>query len=391
MIFKGIYFHWVRMAFLFLLRSGRSTFALLAMVMVAVASLIFLSAFAEGINDAMIRNSVGLFSGHLFASALPDTLSFSALKVDGVTHVLKRIFVPGNIVSSKRRQSVTMIGVNGQAEQKATAFKRKIIRGNFLKNDTDQLLLSAKMARQLAVSVGEKITFTPYNTDHTLALTICGIYTTGLSRMDDDIALCPIQHLQAFSETYSAAVFLSNGIEPEDILTLYDQRFGLKGAFETWKTTLPDLLQLIQLNYISMGIVILLVMGVVAMGIAGTFIVFIFKSIREYGILKAMGVTAYEIALLIVIEVIMINLLAGVSGEILGAGMVLFFSKKGIDLSAWTSHNQYFVVSGEIYPRLTTFSLFVPPTIALCFGLLAAIWPAVLVARKRAVDVLRTL
>jgi len=132
-------------------------------------------------------------------------------------------------------------------------------------------------------------------------------------------------------------------------------------------------------------------MAIVAVGIACTFIVFIFKSIREYGIMKAMGVTSGETAFLIAAEVFLINLCAGFGGEVLGAGAVLIFSNRGIDLSAFTSHNQYFVVSGMIFPRLTSYSLVLPPVIAIFFGLVAAVWPALVVARKKAVEVLKTI
>ena len=56
---------------MFLFRSGRSTIALSSMVIAAVATLILLSALAMGVNDAMILNSVGLYSGHISGLALP--------------------------------------------------------------------------------------------------------------------------------------------------------------------------------------------------------------------------------------------------------------------------------------------------------------------------------
>jgi ABC-type antimicrobial peptide transport system permease subunit len=107
--------------------------------------------------------------------------------------------------------------------------------------------------------------------------------------------------------------------------------------------------------------------------------------------MKAMGVTSGEVGCLIVMEVVLINFIACLAGGILGVAGVLFFSQNGIDLSSWTSHNQYFVVSGVIFPRLTIYSLISPPAACLTFGLISAVWPALLVARKKAVDVLRVI
>ena len=78
---------WIRIAFLFLYRSGRSTIALSLMLVVAVSSLIFLSALAVGITDAMIRNSVNLYSGHITGFALPFSLKRDSLYIKGVAGV----------------------------------------------------------------------------------------------------------------------------------------------------------------------------------------------------------------------------------------------------------------------------------------------------------------
>ncbi|MCP4670451.1 MAG: FtsX-like permease family protein, partial [Desulfobacula sp.] len=117
--------------------------------------------------------------------------------------------------------------------------------------------------------------------------------------------------------------------------------------------------------------------------------IFILKNIREYGIMKVMGVTSTQTIALLCWEVFLINIAASLSGVILGIFIVSVFQKTGIDLTAWTSHNQYFIVSGVIFPRLTVYSLFLPPVSALVFSLPAAIWPAVMISRKNAADILR--
>ena len=153
---------------------------------------------------------------------------------------------------------------------------------------------------------------------------------------------------------------------------------------------MPDLLQLIDLNYISMGVVTFLVFGVVSLGIACAFVIFILKNLREYGIMKAMGTTPQEIAYLIVIEVILMNLVASSLGVLIGVLLVFIANHSGIDLTYFTSHNRYFVVSGVVFPRLTFFSLCLPPILALFFSLVSAIWPAAIVSRKKTADILRS-
>ena len=140
-----------------------------------------------------------------------------------------------------------------------------------------------------------------------------------------------------------------------------------------------------------MGIVMLLVFGVVSLGISCAFVIFILKNLREHGILKAMGVYPAELAFLIFAQVTMLTLIASAAGAAAGATAVAGFARTGIDLTAFTSHNQYFAVSGVIYPRLTPYSLILPPVLALVFGKLAGVWPALFIIRKKPAEILRSI
>ena len=106
--------------------------------------------------------------------------------------------------------------------------------------------------------------------------------------------------------------------------------------------------------------------------------------------MKSMGVTPGEVGYLIMIEIFIINIIASLAGVIIGLAAVAVASRTGIDLTSFTSHNRYFAVSGVIFPRLTFYSLVLPPLLAMVFSLLSGIWPALLVSRKKAVQILRS-
>jgi ABC-type lipoprotein release transport system permease subunit len=382
---------WTKTAFLFLSRSARSTAVLSLMMVIAVSVLIFLSALAIGINDTMIRNSIGLYSGHILGNHLPQSLHPESLKTDGVIGVLKRILMPGILSSGDHVETITMIAVNPVDELKHTAIWNKAIKGRYIQDDENSIFLSFTIANQLDVKTGSILQFSPVNSQKSVALRVSGIYKTELDHLDRGVAFCPFEILPVKRATWQAAVFLKKGIDPEQIIGTYRQLLPKSLEFKSWKEMMPDLLQLIDLNYISMGIVMVLVFGIVSLGIACAFVIFIFKNLREYGIMKAMGVTPREITHLIVTEVIMMNLIASIVGVLGGLLAVSITSRYGIDLTYFTSHNRYFVVSGMIFPRLTFYSLCLPPFLAFTFSMISAIWPARLVARKKAADILRTI
>lgn len=382
---------WIKTAFLFLFRSARSTVVLSLMVTIAVAVLIFLSALAIGINDAMIRNSTGLYSGHIFGDLLPQNLPPESLEINGVAGVLKRNLIPGILTCGKNVETITMVAVNPVAELKHTAVWKKAVKGRYIQHGENSIFLSTILAKQLGVQTGGMLQFTPAMHNTPVKLMVAGIYKTEIDFLDRGVAFCSLGILPVNPAVWQAAVFLNNGIDPEQIVEKYRQVLPASLEFKSWKEMMPDLLQLIDLNYVSMGIVMVLVFGVVSLGIACAFVIFIFKNLREYGIMKAMGVTPREIAYLIVTEVVIMNLAASVVGILGGFLAVLIATRAGIDLTYFTSHNRYFVVSGMIYPRLTLYSLCLPPILAFFFSMAAALWPAGLVARKKAADILRSI
>ncbi len=381
---------WIKTAYLFLSRSARSTAVLALMVVIAVAVLIFLSALAIGVNDAMIQNSIGLYSGHISGDLLPQPLNPESLKIDGVAGVLKRSLIPGTLSNGDYIETIAMVAVDPVAEQKHAAIWKKTIQGRYIQNYEHSIFLSSTLAKQLDVQTGSILYFSPAISKKPVKLMVSGIYKTAIDYLDRGIAFCPFEILPVKTATWRAAIFLEQGIDPEQIISRYRQLLPQSLEFKSWQEMMPDLLQLIDLNYVSMGIVMVLVFGVVSIGIACAFVIFIFKNLREYGIMKAMGVTPLEIAYLIFIEVIMMNLAASIVGILGGCLAVLITGHTGIDLAYFTSHNRYFVVSGVIIPRLTFYSLCLPPMLAFFFSMVSAIWPAWLIAGKKAADILRS-
>ena len=380
---------WIKTASLFLTRSKRATLALGLMIFFAVGTLVYITAIAIGINDCMIRNSTGLYSGHITGFNLPETISRETLSVDGVSDVLQRFQIPGSLHYREKIEGITLIAVTPNQEIKRTALWKKIINGRYIADNAPEILINHVTAKILDIHPGETAVFRSDSSVYSFA--VAGIFKTGIDRLDNGIAFCPISMLSNLPATWNGAVFLNPDADLRSVMATY-ARNGLKSLhLKTWEDLMPDLTQLIELNRISMGFILILVLGIVSFGTACAFAIFIISNIREYGIMKAMGVTPKESAMLIYSEVILMNLVASFAGTLAGFFAVFITSKTGIDLSTFTSHNQYFIVSGLIIPRLTIVPLFLPSVLALSFCLLAAAWPVWIVLRQRTSEILRTI
>ena len=381
---------WSKTGAMFLIRSGRSAVMLCLMVVAAVSALIFLASLDVGVNDTMIRNSVGMFSGHVSGFSIPQSIEPDAFKVSGVKKVLKRVYIPGTISFGDRIEAINLSGIDPDAEAEFTALSKKRIEGYFIRSGERSIYLSNSMSERLAAGLDDELLFKAGYGNEVIRLKITGIYSTGLEDLDNKTAFCPLDIIPAsIAMSWSAGIFLDDGIESGTVIGEYNKSYPAL-RFMSWKELMPDLLQLIDLNYMSMNIVMFIVFGVVSIGIACAFAIFILKNMREYGIMKSMGVTPVEVGYLIMIEIFIINIIASLAGLIIGLAAVAAAARTGIDLTAFTSHNRYFAVSGVIFPRLTFYSLVLPPLLAMSFSLLSGIWPALLVSRKKAVQILRS-
>ncbi len=381
-------FFWIKTATFFLVRSKRATLALGLMIFFAVTTLVFINAIAVGVNDTMIRNSTGLYSGQITGDNLPHTLTPQDLSVTGVSNVLQRVELPGILDHDGREERIILIGVRPDQELKSTSLWRKIVKGRYIKDHRPEILIGRDTAEDLDIHPGQILGFK--SGSFVYDFSVAGIYKTGMTRFDGGLGFCPVSILSDPPVNWDAAVFLNPGADMETILASYIRNGLDLSTIKTWKDLMPDLTQLIELNRISMGFVMVLVLGVVSFGTACAFTIFIISNIREYGIMKAMGVTSLETTMLIFFEVILLTIMASLAGTLAGFCAVLIAGKTGIDLTSFTSHNPYFVVSGLIIPRLTPFLLFLPSFLITSFCLFAAVWPAMIVKRQRSADILRS-
>ncbi|NTW03387.1 MAG: FtsX-like permease family protein [Oscillochloris sp.] len=101
--------------------------------------------------------------------------------------------------------------------------------------------------------------------------------------------------------------------------------------------------------------------------------------------------TQNEVTWLIFLQIMIMSIIASAIGLAVGVLASVLLSKHGLDLSTFTSHNRYFTVSAIIRPRLTDFSLLLPPGLAEVSGLMASLWPAIMVRRQRPADLMRLL
>jgi ABC-type lipoprotein release transport system permease subunit len=168
-----------------------------------------------------------------------------------------------------------LFGIDPGAERSTSAFWKKTLEGSFLSPGSRGLYISRQLADALAVGTGGVLTFSTGGAADVTTFTVEGMYETGIDPLDRGVAFCALSAHPSPQLPWTAAVFLHDGVDPGDVIARYRAELPEGNRFKSWSGLMPDLRQLIDLNYFSMSLVMVLVFGVVSLGIACAFVIFI--------------------------------------------------------------------------------------------------------------------
>jgi len=106
----------------------------------------------------------------------------------------------------------------------------------------------------------------------------------------------------------------------------------------------------------------------------------VFERIREFGVMKAIGVTPWQIIMLVFTEAMIQALIASVLAMIFGVGAAFYFQSHGIDLSALLNVSDGANIGGVALDpiwraRITAHSVFTPVVVLVFIIALAVIYP----------------
>ncbi len=103
-----------------------------------------------------------------------------------------------------------------------------------------------------------------------------------------------------------------------------------------WNQIRPDLEKMMVLNDVSTGLMVFIIFIVATLGVINTMLMAVFERTREFGVLKAIGMSGYRIVTLVVTETVVLVLAASAVGTLLGLGLDLYMVHYGVDLREMT-------------------------------------------------------
>ena len=380
---------------------------LLVVIMIAVSMSMMVS--LEGLYDGMAlsmidktkRSDSGEISiyakGYRLSKSLADSIPHATtlaeeLKSDKeVNSVVLRVKADGLCATARKSSFATAIGIDLQEEKRFGNF------GEFLKSGELDLskrgaLVGVELAKTLKLKIGSKLIFSTQDSSgeiNAMALKVRGIVQTSNLTLDNSSIFVDKKVLIKFlgfpPESATQIAIRTDSPTLQKSLQKSYKDLDIKSFLELY----PMMKQMQDMMVIFNSITFFIVMLVVFIGIMGVMYVSVLDRIREFGILKSIGMPFVLIRRQIFLEAIFVGLSGYIIGAILGYMALYYLQNYGLDMSEFADGLESFGYTSIIYAtvKMSYFSLTFLAIIS--SSLLSVILPLRKIKKMNSIEVIK--
>jgi len=304
-------------------------------------------------------------------------------------HASPRALGDGLAQSARQNAHVTLVGVIPEAERRVSVVGNSIVAGDFTQptpgggvRALPGALLGSELADDLRVGVGEKIVLHAPGESGLGAFRVSGLFHSASPDFDKGTVFLRLEDAQRL---------LGVGDRVHEIAVALDDARALDRLDAFAKAELPReprLASLLDLMSSTAWIAYATVFAGMAFGIANALLMSVFERIREFGVLRSLGLQGRQLVELVLLESLILTLGGAALGVGLGVAFVLVLGHTGVSGDAFAGAG-VLSVGPRVYPRLESGDWLSPFALAVVTAALAAIWPAVKAARLRPAEAVR--
>ncbi|MBW2414105.1 MAG: ABC transporter permease [Deltaproteobacteria bacterium] len=252
-----------------------------------------------------------------------------------------RLLAFGMAASGDASAGVSFRGVDVERDARVSLIHDQLAQGSWLDPaEPSQVVLGRRIARTLAVEPGDELLVLSQGADGSMAYdlyTVRGILL-GVSAATDRTGMFMTQ--AAFRELFVVPDGVHQIIVRRpadlDLASAAVRVQGLAGALDvrTWRQLLPTVASM--MDSARAAIVVMFVIIYIAIGILilNAMLMAVFERVREFGVMKALGVSPLGVLRLILVESAIMTGIAIAIGVGLGVPGLIYLSEVGLNLSS---------------------------------------------------------
>jgi ABC-type lipoprotein release transport system permease subunit len=395
----------VKMAWRNLWRNPRRTVITLFSMTFGLTMMIVGYALMDGMLDQMVHYATLLGTGHVQVHH-PDYLEDHSLydSIDdpesllinvssmGLGSASPRVFATALVSSGQQSAGGQLWGIDPDLEISVTELHKHVETGNWLTPSIKgKVVLGKNLARTLSVGPGDEIVVLTQAADGSLGnalYTVSGTLKSIGEGLDRGGVIMHIQDLTELlvmdDKIHEIAIRLNKPNELDTAsLTLSKALDREKYKVENWKQLFPELAEYLRVSSSSMAIILFIIFAVASLGIVNTQLMSLFERTREVGIMRALGLSPFSVAFLVLFETLFLIMIAAVAGGVAGVLWSLRLENVGWDIS-WMGGSFAFVgvaFDPHMYATLTPAAVIDSIVVMVIVVLVASLYPLFRAAR----------
>jgi ABC-type lipoprotein release transport system permease subunit len=410
----------VRLAWRNLWRGWRRSLIVLCAFTVGIAASLLLVAWTRGMGfqmaDTAIRTRLAHIAVHARgydadpdpSRALPDggAAVLAAAEARYGVRAAPRLAGDGLVQSARSSLRANVLGVDPLREPGVSVVPASLVEGEWLparpptsgSRRLRPVVIGQAMAERLRLGVGDKLVLHVPGETGLGAFRVLGLYATASSEFDKAhayLSLADAQRLLGVGDGVTEVALALD--DPDDAVALQRELSNALAARASagpvevlrWEERAPQLAALRDLIGSTAWIFYAAVFVAMAFGIANVLLMSVLERTREFGVLRSIGLGARRLVALVLVESLLLSLLGVLAGLGLGVPFVLWLGVVGLDLSMFAEGLRSYGVGAVMYPAIGSEDLVSPVLLAVGTAFVAALWPAVKVARLRPAEALR--
>jgi len=397
-------------------RNKRRTAVILTAILIGISSMIFLATLSRGMMEGMVDNAIDEMTGHIkIQNRLfredpsitnrindPDRIlkRISNILPDD-TLITSRIMIDSVVNTARDSMGVKLVGIRYEAEKKMSFIGKAPIEGHAFKDgDISSAVMGKALCDKLGLTTGKRFVLSVQNAQGDVvsrSFTITGLFRAEMEAVEK-------KYLFVSKKSAATLLGLKNGVTEISIMLPYKNiakkeltpvRNQIKAQLDdnltalTWRELLPAIDAYISLFNQFLFIWYLVVFIAMGFGIVNTVLMAVFERMREFGLLKALGMRPFRIFKMVVVETFFLLCIGMTAGNLIAFLFISIFSKTGIDLSAFSSGIQMWGIKRVIFPVMDFNDLIIANLTVFILGLIVGVYPAVKAARFTPVETMR--